>query len=89
MVYSIKLYKVPFPPVYSCKAKDEEGENLLCTCTKLTEKGKYNCACFIDNPPNSKVYYLDCLDAFKKGQNKSSVYAIKRDNMSPFKVWWF
>ena len=73
--------------LYSCKAKDEEGQDLSCTCRKLNETGKHNCTCFVDDPPTTtEVHYLDCLDALRKGQNKSGVYSLKPDNMSPFKV---
>ena len=73
--------------LYSCKAQDEEGQYLSCTCMELKKKGKYNCTCFTDNKPSTaEEHYLDCLDALRKGQNKSGVYSIKPDNISPFKV---
>ena len=53
---------------------------------ELKEKGKYNCTCFANDPPTPEVHYLDCLDALRKGQNKSGVYSLKPDNISPFKV---
>ena len=56
---------------------------------ELKEKGKYNCTCFANDPPTPEVHYLDCLDALRKGQNKSGVYSLKPDNMSPFKVSHF
>ena len=47
----------------------------------------YNCTCFVNYPPATPDgQYLDCLDAFIKGQNKNGVYSIKPDNMSSFKV---
>ena len=71
--------------LYSCKANDEEGQDLSCTCRKLNHTEQYNCICFADYTPDGQ--YLDCLDAFKNnGQNKSGVYSLKPDNMSPFKV---
>ena len=73
--------------VYGCKAKDEEGQDLSCTCRKLNETGKYNCTCFVDDPPTTpEVHYLDCLDALRKGQNKSGVYLLKPNILEPFKV---
>ena len=72
--------------LYSCKAQDEEGQDLSCTCMELKEEGKYNCTCFANDPPTTEVHYLNCLDALRKGQNSSGVYTIKPDNMSPFKV---
>ena len=73
--------------MYSCKANDEEGQDLSCTCIELKEKGKYNCTCFVNDPPTTpEVHYLDCLDALRKGQSESGIYFLKPDNMSPFKV---
>ena len=73
--------------MYSCKAIDEEGQDLSCTCIELKEKGKYNCTCFVNDPPTTpEVHYLDCLDALRKGNNESGIYSLKPDNMSPFKV---
>ena len=73
--------------MYSCKAQDEEGQDLSCTCMELKDKGKYNCTCFTnDPPPTTEVYYLDCLDALRKGQNRSGVYTLKPNNASPFNV---
>ena len=76
----------PIEKLYSCKAKDEEGQDLSCTCIKLNETGKYNCTCFADDPPTTEENYLDCLDALRKGQNESGVYSLKPDNLSPFEV---
>ena len=68
--------------LYSCKAQDEEEQDL-----EPKEKEKYNGTCFTNNPPpTTEVHYLDCPDALRKGQNKSGVYSIKHDNISPFKV---
>ena len=73
--------------LYSYKANNEEGQDLSCNCRKLTETGKYNCTCFVNDPPTTtEVHYLDCLDALEKGQNKSGLYSLKPDNMSPFKI---
>ena len=70
--------------LYSCKAKDVEGQDLSCTCIELKEKENYNCSCFADDTPDGQ--YLDCLDALMKGNNKSGVYSLKPDNMASFKV---
>ena len=70
--------------LYSCKATNEEGQDLSCTCIELKEKGKYNCTCFADDTPEGQS--LDCYDALMKGQNKNGVYSLKPDNLSPFKV---
>ena len=73
--------------VYGCKANDEEGQYLSCTCRKLNETGKYNCTCFVNDPPTTtEVRYLDCLDALRKGQNTSGVYLLKSILLEPFKV---
>ena len=72
--------------LYSCKAQDEEEQDLSCTCMELKEKGKYNCTCFANDQQTHEVHYLDCLDALSKGQNKNGVYTLKPDNLSPFKV---
>ena len=41
---------------------DEEGQDLFCTCIELKEKGKYNCTCFVNDPPTTaEVHYLDCI----------------------------
>ena len=73
--------------IYGCKAKDEEGQDLSCTCRKLNETEKYNCTCFVDDQLTTpEVHYLDCLDALRKGQNKSGVYLLKPNILEPFKV---
>ena len=72
--------------MYSCKGNDEEGQDLSCICRKLNETGKYNCTCFVDNPPTTEENYLDCLDALRKGHNENGVYSLKPDHMSTFKV---
>ena len=72
--------------MYSCKANDEEGQDLSCICRKLNETTKYNCTCFADDPPTTEDNYLDCLDALRKGENENGVYSLKPDNMLPFKV---
>ena len=60
--------------LYSCKAQDEEEQDLSCTCMELKEKGKYNCTCFTNDPsPTTEIHYLDCLDALRKGQNRTGV----------------
>ena len=72
--------------MYSCKATDEKEQDLSCTCIELKENGKYNCTCFVDDPPTTpEVHYLDCLDALRKGKNESDVYSLKPDNMSPLR----
>ena len=73
--------------IYICKANDDKGQDLTHICRKLNDITKYNCTCFADDPPTTpEVHYLDCLDALRKGQNKSGVYSLKPDNMSSFKV---
>ena len=72
--------------LYGCKAVDEEGQDLSCTCMKLQQKGKFNCTCFADDQVEMDEHYLDCHDALKKGQLQSGVYLLKPDNMAPFEV---
>ena len=72
--------------LYGCKAEDEEGQDLSCTCMKLQQKGKFNCTCFADDQVEMNEHYLDCHDAFQKGQLQSGVYLLKPDNMAPFEV---
>ena len=77
----------PTEYLYSCKAKDEEGQNHSYSCIELRRNEKYNCTCILVDPPTTpEVHYLDCLDALRKGQKKSDVYSLKPDNMAPFKV---
>ena len=80
-------YSFPTEYLYSCKAKDDEGQNVSYSCIELRRNEKYNCTCFIDDQSTTpEVHYLDCLDALRKGQKKSGVYSLKPDNSSPFKV---
>ena len=87
--YNNFILLVTTEKLYSCKATDEEGQDLSCNCIKLKEKGNYNCTCFgVDLPTSTdqKQHYLDCLDALRKGRKKNGVYSLKPDNLSPFKV---
>ena len=73
--------------LYSCKANDEEGQDLSCNCKSPIVNGEYvNCTCFAENPPTGDPTYLDCLDALRKGNRLNGIYLLKPDNMPPFKV---
>ena len=80
------FHNFPVEYLYSCKAVDEEGQDLSCDCMKLQQKGKFNCTCFADDQVEMDEHYLDCHDALKKGQLQSGVYLLKPDNMAPFEV---
>ena len=73
--------------IYNCKANDEEGPDIACSCKEQNENGDHNCTCFADEVPTNESTYLDCFDALKKGKLESGVYFLKPDNMAPFKVY--
>ena len=87
--------------LYGCKAVDEEGQDLSCTCMKLQQKGKFNCTCFADDQVEVEEHYLNCHDALKKSQLQSGVYdqgaydVVKDINYPQAMVvlflmcWWF
>ena len=81
---------VSFSPeyLYECKAKDEEGQDLSCTCLEQEDNNtsSYNCTCFPYATPPLEEHYLDCFDAMIKGQTESGIYLLKPDKLSPFKV---
>ena len=54
--------------LYGCKAEDKEEQDLSCICMKLQHKRKFNCTCFTDDQVEMDEHYLDCHDAFQKGQ---------------------
>ena len=71
--------------LYGCRAIDEEGQQVHCTCIELEENGNFNCTnCFAQYSRDGQ--YRDCFDALRKGLNDSGVYSLKPDNMEPFKV---
>ena len=71
--------------LYGCRAIDDEGQQVYCTCIELEENGNFNCTnCFAQHSRDGQ--YRDYLDALRKGLNQSGVYSLKPDNMSPFKV---
>ena len=87
MPHSKVFHNFPVEYLYGCKAEDEEGQDLSCNCMKIQEKGKFKCTCFADDQVEMDEHYLDCNDAFKKGQLQSDVYLLKPDNMEPFEVY--